>query len=155
MPCASQGDETLVQIKSVRLKMMSMAMAMVAAGIISTLIYGRHPVASVTAIRGSASSNGQSRPVTAGSVLEAGEVIVTGAHSTVLVGMADDSKVWTIFESQVTFGGNGWWWFDQADRWLSGIKTNIQRLGGPPPSDRLTYPKRRNGGTSRHRNLDG
>ena len=137
-------------------------MAMVAAGIIRALCppdnagarsgfngsshalrsSGRRPVARVIAVSGraSASCRGRSRPLAVGSGLEAGEVIVTGADSTVLAGTADGGQFKIFPESQVKFRETRRMWIDQVDRWLNGIKTHIQRFGGPPPSDRLSCP---------------
>lgn len=139
-----------------------MAMAMAAAGITGTLFLpdnagakselngssrairppGRRLAARVIAVSGLASVhwNGRSRPLAAGSGLEAGEVIVTGVHSTVLVATADGGEFKIFPKSQVKFRENRRMWLDQVDRWLNGINTHIQRFGGPPPSDPLSCP---------------
>jgi hypothetical protein len=47
--------------------------------------------------------------------------------------------IWT-GEARLLAAGNRRMWLDQADRWLREIKARIRRLGGPPPSDRLSCP---------------
>ncbi len=145
-----------------RMNLFSIAMAVVAAGIILTLALpddigvqsgfnesshalrpsGRHPVARVIAVSGPASAvrNGGLRPLAIGSCLEAGEVVVTGARSMVVVETAQGDVYSILPESRVGFRENRWMGLDRVDRWLSRIKTHIQRFGGPPPSDPLSSP---------------
>jgi hypothetical protein len=147
---------------SVRRTGLSMTMAMAAAGVIWTLCLAdragaqsgfngsshairpsaHRPVARVIAVSGSASVhwNGRSCPLAAGRDLGAGEVIVTGVHSTVLVGTADGGDYWIFPESRVKFRENRRMWLDQVDRCLNGIRTHIQCFGGPPSSNRLSGP---------------
>jgi hypothetical protein len=148
MKCACPVDKALAVRKQIG-KVLAMAVA--AAGITWTFCLrdteearsaGRRPVARVIAVSGVASVhwNGRSRPLAAGSGVEAGEVIVTGVSSTVLVGTADGGEFKIFSESQVKFRDNRRMWLDQVDRWLNGIKIHVQRFGGPPPSGRLSFP---------------
>jgi hypothetical protein len=103
---------------------------------------GRLPVARVLAVSGPASAhwNGRSRPLEAGSGLEADEVIVTGARSTVLVKTADGGEFQIFPESQVRFRESRRTWLDPVDRWLSEIRTRMQRIERTQPCDSLSCP---------------
>lgn len=108
-----------------------------------TLGLSRHrPVATVIGISGTASVrwNGRTSPLALGSRLEVAELVVTGAHSTVVVRTPDGAVFRILPGSHVRFCANRWISLDRVNRWLNRIKTLMQRFGGEPPSDRISSP---------------
>lgn len=103
---------------------------------------GSHAAARVIAASGPARTlgGGRSRPVAAGSVLGAGEVIVTGKHSILLVETADGSRYEIFPESRVRFPRSGWRWLAEFNRGLVRIKARIQGLERFAAPDRLSSP---------------
>lgn len=103
---------------------------------------GSRPVAKVIVVSGLAWGlhDGGSRRLAAGSVVGAGEVVLTGADSFVLAATANGELFYIYARSRARFREDRWGWFSRVDQWLSGIRARIQGFGGMPPNNRVTCP---------------